>query len=130
MNNDGKAPVHLAAEGGHAEALRALAGARVDLDQRRLGDGYAALHIAVENGDGNSVRALLECGADVEVRNYRGETPLQLAFLCQRQDLVRPGFPVCSRVYWNLAHVSNRLFGWHLLCRWICAWTTERIPSR
>lgn len=88
MNNDGRAPIHLAAQGGHSDAVRALSKAKVDLDQRRLGDGYAALHIAIDLGFYDCVEALLECGADLEVKNHKGEKPQQLAFLCGRQDMV------------------------------------------
>lgn len=88
MNNDGRAPIHLAAQGGHADACRALGEAKVDLDQRRLGDGFAALHIAIENNDMPCLEALLKSNADLEVRNHKGETPQQLAYLCGRMDMV------------------------------------------
>ena len=94
LNHDGRAPIHLAAEVAdslpHREAIAALhLYAKCNMDYRRLGDGYAASHIAIDNGDIDCLHVCLEAKADSEVRNFKGETPQQLAFLCHRSDMVR-----------------------------------------
>ena len=46
-----------------------------------MGDGYAAAHIAIDNDDLECLKVCLRLGADSEVRNFKSETPQQLAYL-------------------------------------------------
>jgi ankyrin repeat protein len=46
-----------------------------------MGDGFAAAHIAVYNGDERCLRMCLNLGADSETRNYKSETPMQMAYV-------------------------------------------------
>ncbi|XP_067943515.1 NF-kappa-B inhibitor alpha-like isoform X2 [Watersipora subatra] len=90
-NHDGRAPVHLAAQEPHSErhqaSLKALVKyARADIDYRRFGDGYAPAHIAIDNDDYDCLEMCLRIGADSEVRNFRSETPQQMAYLCYNND--------------------------------------------
>ena len=55
---------------------------------QRLGDGYSASHIAIDNDDEECLQVCLEAKADSEVRNYKGETPQQLAYLCGSHRMV------------------------------------------
>ena len=55
---------------------------------QRLGDGYSASHIAIDNDDKECLQVCLEAKADSEVRNYKGETPQQLAYLCGSHRMV------------------------------------------
>jgi len=92
-NHDGRAPVHLAAESVHSlkhrEAVAAMhMYAKCNMDYRRLGDGYSASHIAIDNDDEECLQVCLEAKADSEVRNYKGETPQQLAYLCGSHRMV------------------------------------------
>ncbi|KAF6023026.1 cact [Bugula neritina] len=92
-NHDGRTPVHLAAQVSHSpkhrQALEMLKNkARADIDYRRLGDGYAPAHIAIDNDDYECLKTCLELGSDSEVRNYKSETPQQLAYLCKSQEMV------------------------------------------
>lgn len=54
-----------------------------------MGDGYAPSHIAIENEDYECLHTCLRLGADSEVRNYKSETPQQLAHLYKSADMVR-----------------------------------------
>jgi len=78
-DDQGQAPIHLAAAGGHAEFIRWLieAGAAVDLK-----DGtseYTALHHAASHGQLECVRVLLQAKADPNARARNAATPLHLA---------------------------------------------------
>ncbi len=97
----GLSPLHLAAQGGHLDAMRALLEADADIDARDA-DGRTPLHFAIcfgpkafleplpqlsEAGDDVGVyrllmdvpRFLLENGADLSARDALGNTPLELA---------------------------------------------------
>ena len=51
-----------------------------------MGDGYAPCHIAISNGDLDCLVVCLRAGADSEVRNFRGETPQQAAYLASGKN--------------------------------------------
>jgi len=68
------------------EATNLLAAAKVTGTNAT---GQTALHLAVTNGgDTNLVAALVAAGADMNARDAAGKTPLELAALNQRFDLV------------------------------------------
>lgn len=45
----------------------------------RVGKGSTALHMAVKQGDVEVVKTLLQHGADPNLKNARGESPLDIA---------------------------------------------------
>ena len=51
-----------------------------------MGGGYAAAHIAIDNNDLECLKLCLRLGADSEVRNFKSETPQQLAYLVHGCD--------------------------------------------
>lgn len=71
--------LHLAAQEGHAEALEVLLD-QTDIDINSLDkQKYSALMRAARNGQYQAVRVLKERGADQTLRNYQGNTALDLA---------------------------------------------------
>lgn len=78
-----------AAQGGHLEAVKALArvpdaredasdAPRVDVS-RANADGNTPLHMACERGDARCVDVLLALGANLAARNAEGKTPIAVA---------------------------------------------------
>ncbi len=45
------------------------------------------LHMAARRGNVQIAKALLECGADVKARDKRGDTPLQRAINCRKEEV-------------------------------------------
>lgn len=80
-----------AANKGHADIVRALlkAGAEVDANNGAAGDRNTALHIAAYAGHAEVVKALIEGGADATIKDYHGNTPLDLAAARHHADIVR-----------------------------------------
>lgn len=71
---EGTMPIHLAARGNHAEALRALLRAGA---QQRYAEGSPPLHIAADAGATDTVKILLdEAGEAVDVTDQHGMTAL------------------------------------------------------
>ena len=65
------APLHAAAEGGHADALALLLAADADVDRGHPTN--TPLHAAAKGGRLRCVRALLEAGADVSLTHPSGD---------------------------------------------------------
>ena len=65
---DGCAPLHLAAAGGHTRAMKVLLVCGVHVDQRTVG-GETALLTAARRAHMEAVKLLLEHGADVNLRS-------------------------------------------------------------
>ena len=80
-------PLTLAAQGGHAEIVRALLdkGAEVNAESK---DGWPALSLAAANGHTDTVRALLDAGADVTAKAKNGGTALLVAASKGNSDIV------------------------------------------
>jgi ankyrin repeat protein len=68
----------LAARQNAADAVNALADARVDLDQKDP-DGFTAMHYAILNAHYDLAAQLVERGAGVDVTDASGRTPLYTA---------------------------------------------------
>lgn len=77
---DGFPPIALAAYFGHADIVKVLAEAGVDVNaQARNAMKVAAIHAAVAARDARSVEILLQHGADPNLRQQNDYTPLQAA---------------------------------------------------
>ena len=73
-------PLHVAAAGGHAGCIEALAGLQGLKTELRDCNGDTALHVAVRNGRTAVVRVLAQTtGVDVRERNSQGNDALQMA---------------------------------------------------
>ena len=79
-DDEGRSPLHWAADGGHAGVIAALLamGAEVDAVDD---EGQTALHYAATVESAASCRLLLEAGADPEVEDDDGDTPESLGAL-------------------------------------------------
>lgn len=66
-----------------------------------MGDGYAPAHIAIDNDDVECLKICLRWGADSEVRNFKSETPQQLAYLFNNKD------PNCEMVSGSIMSFSK-----------------------
>ncbi len=78
-NWEGETAVHLAAERGDAGMLRFLLAYSPSLNHRDDSEGNTALHRAVAAHSLQCVKILVEAGAAKDVRNYRRQTPADLA---------------------------------------------------
>ncbi|MHC4503079.1 MAG: ankyrin repeat domain-containing protein [Planctomycetota bacterium] len=86
--DEGRTPLHCAAESGNAAALRSLleAGAEVDA---KLGNGATPLCIAAEKASPEVLNLLLERGADIEAPGKEGKRPLHYAARRRTPDAAR-----------------------------------------
>ena len=83
-----RAPLHWAAQEGHAEIAEYLIseGARIDVKDKPL-LGCTPLHVAVGCGQETVVRVLLDSGASLDVRDEQGRTPLDTAIQNGREEI-------------------------------------------
>ncbi|KAK0159862.1 hypothetical protein PV327_010928 [Microctonus hyperodae] len=82
-----RGPVHFAAESGHANVLRVLlkqSGINPNLEAGR----ETALHFAVRRNDIECVKVLLDHNANPNIPNAKGATPLHVAALIARQEMI------------------------------------------
>ena len=86
--DDGKTPLHLAANSGRDEVVRVLLehGANVGAEDN---EGKTPLHLAAKSRSVDTVRVLLEHGANVSVEDNQGITPFHLAVISGNVDTVR-----------------------------------------
>lgn len=74
--------VHLAARGGHYDALHALLSTEASSKLNSVtSDGSTPLHLAVLSKDSASVKLLIERGANVNAQENSGATPLDICML-------------------------------------------------
>ncbi len=89
--NNGRTPLHLAAEQNGPEMLVALADAKTlptDLREAADAEGCTPLHRAVTEGSLSTVTWLLDHGAHLQAVNAKGQTPLHLAAGANRTDII------------------------------------------
>ena len=75
----GMTPLLFAARQGHAEVVKALLDAGVNVNQLKAGDSTSALLVATINGQFDVGQLLLECGANPNLASENGVTPLYAA---------------------------------------------------
>ena len=76
-DNQGVTPLMLAANVGLMHAVHLLLHAKANLELKDK-NGHTALHYAAFNRNANVTKALLDAGADVNARNIKGKTPLEV----------------------------------------------------
>ena len=81
------APIHSAAFGRNADAVRHLLEAGAD--PNLLAEGFTALHTAASNGDSEIVRLLLAKGADTSPKAPDGQTAYDLAMAAGHEETAR-----------------------------------------
>lgn len=82
-----RTPLHLAANYGHSNIVKALLEAGSNLQASTADSGSTALHFAVEHGSEDVVRYLMDWGANLEAENALSETALTIA-IQERHDTV------------------------------------------
>jgi hypothetical protein len=88
-DEDGRTPLHWAAESGQTALVRTLVSKRVRI---WLTDENTALHLAAQNGHRKVVELLIQKGlkgADVSMANNNGSTPLNIAASRGHLEVVR-----------------------------------------
>ena len=78
QDHDGATALHMAAEGGHAEAAELLVRARANVGSATNTE-ETPLHVAAREGHAAAAKLLVARGADVQIRTKSGATPLDLA---------------------------------------------------
>jgi ankyrin repeat protein len=105
VDSVGQTPLMYAAINGHTAAVDALVAAGADVHRANI-YGDTALHAASMDGRLDAARVLLEAGARADVRNKRGERPVDvvcaLAHSCRREIMPHQ---LCCRV-------AMRRFAW------------------
>ena len=84
----GRTSLHLAANNGHAEAVKILISAGSVINSTTT-DGYTALHWACWNGRLEVAILLYEAGADVDCATKFGNTPLHKAIEKKRVQVIK-----------------------------------------
>jgi hypothetical protein len=79
VDREAMTPLQVAAFHGHVAAVKMLLAAGADVNKTFTVSRETTLHIAVRGGQEKIVALLLEQGAEVNVRNIRSESPLDIA---------------------------------------------------
>jgi ankyrin repeat protein len=87
--NGNYTPLHLAAQNGRAEAVKALLAAGANVNATTSSGGASALHFAASSGDAATIDALVDKGASVNVRESAfSQTPLMWAAAANRVSAI------------------------------------------
>jgi hemoglobin len=71
------------------EIVRALVRAGADVNAHGGVTRATPLHMAARRGFTDIARALLDCGATIDVRDKKGDTPLERAMNCRQEEISR-----------------------------------------
>ena len=74
----GRTPIHVAASADYPEMVRFLIDNGADFQITTKGELQTPLHFAARNEASQCVKILLAYGANLEVRDYKQRTPLQV----------------------------------------------------
>jgi hypothetical protein len=85
----GRTPLHVAASTDAADIIYALLQQGADHTLCTHGEKQSSLHFAARSDAVAALKALLEVDANIERRDYKGRTPLQLAAELDRSESVR-----------------------------------------
>ena len=75
----GRTPLHVAASADYSEMVRFLIEKGANVHARTAGEDQTPLYYAAKNEAVKCVQMLLAFGADIEVRDYKLRTPLQVS---------------------------------------------------
>jgi TolB-like protein len=78
-----------AASNGNITSVKNLIKEKININARAYWKGESALYNAAAMGDTNMVKFLVENGADVNIRMYKGFTPLMVAINKGHYDIIR-----------------------------------------
>ena len=83
---------HKAAYKGQPEILKLLVSdrnAKKVINDMGPNNGYTPLHDAIWHGHTEAAKVLIDAGARTDLKNYEGDTPLELAKRYKYMDIVR-----------------------------------------
>lgn len=87
-DGEGATPLHLAAQMGRVDAVKALASYGAALNAL-AGPAHTPLHLAALQGEYGALRALIVAGADLNLPDQTGYTPLHLATIKFKPSCIR-----------------------------------------
>ena len=76
----GRSPLHVAAAVDHVDMVEFLVISGANINIATFGEGQMPIHYAAKNGGCQSLKMLLGYGADVDSRDSKNKTPLQVKF--------------------------------------------------
>ena len=80
QDNYGRSPLHVAAAVDYAEMVEFLLQNKANIDIKTSGEEQTAMHYAAKNDAINAIQMLLGYGADIDARDSKNRTPLQVAW--------------------------------------------------
>lgn len=87
-DEDGYTPVHWAACNNHTDCLVELIEAKADVNAQNKDGGWTPLHYATYNDLPACLQELLKAGADTTIKENEGRTPLDIAELYGREEII------------------------------------------
>ena len=88
-------PIHAAIEGKGVDLVRVLP--ENGAEQMRMWEGRTPLHIVVQNDRKELFEMLIKNGADLQAISVKDQTPIELAYALEREDLVEEMGQTCTR---------------------------------
>ena len=77
----GRSPLHVAAAVDYAEMVEFLLQNGADINITTTGEGQTPIHFAAKNDAINSLQMFLEYEANIDARDSKNRTPLQVGYL-------------------------------------------------